>query len=93
LDISNTDITDLTPLVSCKLLVTLDAGGCRIENLRALQYTRSLRMLTISPDLLQNRKDLALLKSSTIPFIRTPQDPLNQTASDFFRKHLPSNQN
>jgi hypothetical protein len=93
LDISNTSVTDLTPLISCKLLVSLDAGGCRLENFRTLQNISSLRQLTISPDLIRNRKDLVLLKSSGIPFIRTPNDPPNQTAADFFRKHLPINQN
>jgi len=93
LDISNTSVTDLTPLAYCARLVTLDAGGCRLDNFSALKNLRSLRQLTISPDLFQNRKDLALLKSTAIPFIRTPDDPPNQTAADFFRKYLPANQN
>lgn len=93
LDISNTSVSDLTPLAYCARLVTLDAGGCRLENFSALKNLRSLRQLTISPDLFPNRKDLELLKSSAIPFIRTPDDPPNQTAADFFRKYLPANQN
>jgi hypothetical protein len=93
LNISNTAITDLAPLSLCMKISTLDAGGCRLKNLRPLQNMRGLRQLTISPELLQNPNELAFLRSLAIPSIRTPDEPKDQPASEFFRKHLPSNQN
>jgi len=93
LDISNTGVTDLTPLTNCKSLRTLEAGGCRLENLRVLKELPGLRNLTISPEFLKNPKELAALKSIPIPSIRTPDEPADQSAVEFFRKHLPASQN
>ncbi|MCX6973115.1 MAG: hypothetical protein NTZ94_02245, partial [Verrucomicrobia bacterium] len=72
-------------------LVSLDVGGCQLEDIRSLPLFRNLRELTISPELLKNPKDLELLKSTAIPFIRTPSDPKKQPRVDFFRKYLPLN--
>lgn len=88
LDISNTPVTDLWPLASCKFLRSLEAGGCRLHNLQALKTLTKLQQLTISPELIENPKDMEALKSTTITSIRTPTDPPDQTATDFFRKHL-----
>jgi len=93
LEISNTAVTDLTPLANCKSLRTLEAGGCRLENLRVLKELPGLRNLTISPEFLKNPQDLAALKSIPIPSIRTPDEPADQSAVEFFRKHLPLSQN
>ena len=93
LDISNTPVTDLSPLLACKILNSLDVGGCRLENIKPLLSLQNLRQLTISPELLQNPEDLSQLKTTAIAFIRSPEDPPNQSAADFFRKHLPSKQN
>jgi serine/threonine protein kinase/class 3 adenylate cyclase len=93
LDISNTAVTDLTPLANCKSLHTLEAGGCRLENLSVLKVLPSLRNLTISPEFLKNPQELAALKSIPIPSIRTPEEPPDQSAVEFFRKHLPVSQN
>jgi hypothetical protein len=93
LEISNTAVTDLTPLANCKSLRTLEAGGCRLENLRVLKELPSLRNLTISPEFLKNPQELAALKSIPIPSIRTPEEPPDQSAVEFFRKHLPVSQN
>jgi hypothetical protein len=93
LDISNTAVTDLTPLANCKSLRTLEAGGCRLENLSVLKVLPSLRNLTISPEFLKNPQELAALKSIPIPSIRTPEEPPDQSAVEFFRKHLPVSQN
>jgi hypothetical protein len=92
MDISNTAVTDLTPLANCKSLQTLEAGGCRLENLHVLKGLR-LQNLTISPELLKNPQDLAAIKSIPIPSIRTPDEPADQSAVEFFRKHLPVSQN
>ena len=93
IDISNTGVTDLTPLANCKSLRTLEAGGCRLENLSVLKVLPSLRNLTISPEFLKNPQELAALKSIPIPSIRTPEEPPDQSAVEFFRKHLPVSQN
>jgi hypothetical protein len=93
LDISNTAVTDLTPLANCKSLHTLEAGGCRLENLSVLKVLPGLRNLTISPELLKNPQELGDLKSIPIPSIRTPEEPADQSAGEFFRKHLPVSQN
>jgi hypothetical protein len=93
LDISNTAVTDLTPLANCKSLHTLEVGGCRLENLSVLKVLPSLRNLTISPEFLKNPQELAALKSIPIPSIRTPEEPPDQSAVEFFRKHLPVSQN
>jgi hypothetical protein len=92
-DISNTAVTDLNPLANCKSLRTLEAGGCRLESLRVLKEMPSLRNLTISPELLKNPQELLMLKSIAIPSIRTPEEPPDQSAVEFFRKHLPVSQN
>ena len=92
-DISNTAVTDLTPLANCKSLRTLEVGGCRLENLRILKSLPSLRNLTISPELLKNPQELLTLKSIPISSIRTPEEPPEQSAVEFFRKHLPVSQN
>ncbi|MFM8982447.1 MAG: protein kinase domain-containing protein, partial [Spartobacteria bacterium] len=91
--LANTKIQSLKFAVATPMLLSLDVGGCRLENIQGLPLLRNLRELTISPDILQNPKDLSLLKSTAIPFIRTPNDPPNQPRAEFFRKHLPSNQN
>jgi serine/threonine protein kinase/Leucine-rich repeat (LRR) protein/class 3 adenylate cyclase len=93
IDISNTGVTDLTPLANCKSLRTLEAGGCRLENLRVLKELPGLRNLTISPEFLKNPQELGALKSIPIPSIRTPDEPADQSAVEFFRKHLPVSQN
>jgi len=88
LDISNTPVTDIAPLTSCKNLRSLEAGGCRLRNLQTLQSLRNLRQLTLSPELIENPKDLEVLKSTAISSIRTPTEPPGQSSADFFRKHL-----
>jgi hypothetical protein len=74
------------------MLVSLDVGGCQLDNIKSLTlHLRNLRELTISPELLQNPKDLALLKQTGITYIRTPNDPPKQPADVFFSKHLQAN--
>lgn len=93
LGLANTKTQSLKFAIATPVLQSLDVGGCRLENIQGLASLRNLRELTISPDLLINPNDLELLKTTLIPFIRSPNDPPNQPRADFFRKHLPSNQN
>jgi len=90
--LANTKTQSLKFAAATPMLFSLDVGGCQLENIQSLPLLRNLRELTISPELLANPKDLALLKSTAIPFIRTPSDPKNQPRSEFFRKYLPANQ-
>jgi len=90
--LANTKTQSLKFAAATPMLVSLDVGGCQLENIQSLPMLRNLRELTISPELLKNPKDLALLKSTAIPFIRTPSAPKNQPRSEFFRKYLPANQ-
>jgi tetratricopeptide (TPR) repeat protein len=92
LGLANTKTQSLEFATATPMLVSLDVGGCQLENIQSLPMLRNLRELTISPELLANPKDLALLKSTAITFIRTPSDPKKQPRADFFRKYLPSNQ-
>ncbi len=92
LGLANTKTQSLKFAAATPMLVSLDVGGCQLEDIRSLPLLRKLRELTISPELLANPKDLELLKSTAIRIIRTPSDPKEQTRADFFRKYLPSNQ-
>ena len=92
LGLANTKTQSLNFASTTPTLVSLDVGGCQLEDIRSLPLFRNLRELTISPELLKNPKDLELLKSTAIPFIRTPSDPKKQPRVDFFRKYLPLNQ-
>ncbi len=92
LGLANTKTQSLEFATATPMLVSLDVGGCQLENIQSLPMLRNLRELTISPELLKNPKDLELLKSTAITFIRTPSDPKKQPRADFFRKYLPSNQ-
>jgi hypothetical protein len=93
LGLANTKTKSLKFAAATPMLVSLDVGGCQLEDIRSLPLLRNLRELTISPELLANPKDLELLKSTAIRIIRTPSDPKEQTRADFFRKHLPVSQN
>jgi len=92
LGLANTKTKSLKFAAFTPMLVSLDVGGCQLDNIKSLTlHLRNLRELTISPELLQNPKDLALLKQTGITYIRTPNDPPKQPADVFFSKHLQAN--
>jgi serine/threonine protein kinase/class 3 adenylate cyclase len=88
LDITNTPVVDLAPLAACKNLRSLEAGGCTLQNLRSLQSLKNLRRLTLSPESIPNPADLESLQETTLTVIRSPRDPADQSAEEFFRKYL-----
>jgi Leucine-rich repeat (LRR) protein len=87
-DITNTPVVDLAPLAACKNLRSLEAGGCALQNLRSLQSLKNLRRLTLSPESIPNPADLESLQETTLTVIRSPRDPADQSAEEFFRKYL-----
>ena len=86
LDISSTHITDLSPLLACRNLRDLNLAGLNPVNPRALMNL-PIESLTVSPMLITDRKGLDSLRfHRTLKVLRSPDDPLDQTASDFWRK-------
>jgi serine/threonine protein kinase/class 3 adenylate cyclase/tetratricopeptide (TPR) repeat protein len=86
LDLSFTQITDLTPLGVCRRLQHLDLAGLNPTNLRTLRKL-PLESLTLSPMLMSDKNSLnALRLHRTLKILRSPQDPPDQPASEFWRK-------
>lgn len=86
LDVSDTWITDLSPLATNRRLRKLDVSGLRLENLRALSQL-PLEELTLSPGLIFDTEGLQALRSHrTIRVLRGPDDPATQTAAEFWSR-------
>jgi Leucine-rich repeat (LRR) protein len=86
LDLSLTHVTDLTPLAACRQLRHLDLTGLNPASLRTLMKL-PLESLTLSPMLITDRSSLdALRVHRTLKVMRSPEDPLEQPASEFWRK-------
>jgi serine/threonine protein kinase/class 3 adenylate cyclase len=86
LDLSLTHVTDLAPLGACRQLRQLDLAGLNPGSLRTLMQL-PLESLTLSPMLITDRNSLdALRVHRTLKVIRSPEDPLEQPASEFWRK-------
>ena len=86
LDISSTHVTDLSPLLACRRLRRLDLAGLNPANPRVLMKL-PIESLTVSPMLITDRKGLNSLRfHRTLKILRSPDDPPEQAASDFWRK-------
>ena len=86
LDISGTQVVDLTPLATCRWLQSLDAGKLSLENLRALGFL-PLARLTISPMMISDKATLNGLRTwRLLRFVRAPGDPADQPAAEFWKK-------
>jgi serine/threonine protein kinase/class 3 adenylate cyclase len=86
LDLSFTHVTDLAPLGACRSLQHLDLAGLNPVNIRTL-IKLPLESLTLSPVLVTDRNSLnALRVHRTLKVLRSPQDPSDQPASEFWRK-------
>ncbi|MCK9589188.1 MAG: protein kinase [Terrimicrobiaceae bacterium] len=86
LDISGTQITDLSPLGGCRRLQSLDAGMLSLEGLRTLGFL-PLARLTISPMMISDKAALNGLKTlRMLRVLRAPGDPEDQPAAEFWRK-------
>ncbi len=86
LDLSFTHVTDLAPLGACRRLQHLDLAGLNPVNLRTL-LKLPLESLTVSPMLVTDKNSLNALRfHRTLKVLRSPQDPPDQPASEFWRK-------
>ena len=86
LDLSSTHVTDLSPLLACLNLRNLDLAGLNPVNPRAL-LKLPIESLTVSPMLITDRQGLNSLRfHRTLRVLRSPDDPPDQAASDFWRK-------
>lgn len=86
LDLSFTHINDLAPLGACRRLLHLDLAGLNPANMRSL-LKLPLESLTLSPMLISDKNSLNTLRfHRTLKVVRSPQDALEQPASEFWRK-------
>lgn len=86
LDVSDTNVTDLSPLVACTRLRELNLGNLNPGNLNIL-FRVPLESLVLSPLLITDTASLNQLKLlRTITKLRAPGDPEKQTVGDFWRK-------
>lgn len=86
LDLSFTHVTDLAPLRACRSLRFLDLAGLNPVNMRVL-IKLPIEALTVSPMLVTDRSSLNALRfHRTLKTLRSPGDPPDQPASDFWRK-------
>jgi serine/threonine protein kinase/class 3 adenylate cyclase len=86
LDLSFTNVTDLAPLGACRRLQHLDLAGLDPINIRTL-LKLPLESLTVSPMLLNDKSSLNSLRfHRTLKILRSPQDPPDQPASEFWRR-------
>ena len=86
LDISGTQISDLTPLAACRWLQSLDAGKLSLTNLQALRFL-PLSRLTISPMMVSDKAALSALRVwRLLRVVRAPDDPADQPAVEFWKK-------
>lgn len=86
LDISQTHVTDLSPLQGRGNLRTLDLQGLNPANLRLLS-TLGVTSLVLSPMLITDKVSLSSLRMHrTLKVVRAPDDPPEQPAFEFWRK-------
>ena len=86
LDLSGTPIRDLSPLALSRRIQTLDVSLMAIDSVRPLLYL-PLASLTISPLMVSDKASLNSLRGlRTLRVIRTPDDPVDQPAAEFWRK-------
>jgi hypothetical protein len=86
LDLSFTHVTNLAPLGACRQLRYLDLAGLNPSSLRTLMKL-PLDSLTLSPMLVTDRNSLNALRfHRTVKVLRSPEDPPDQPASEFWRK-------
>jgi serine/threonine protein kinase/class 3 adenylate cyclase len=86
LDLSSTHVTDLSPLLACRSLHHLNLAGLNPANPRTLMKL-PIESLTVSPMLITDKIGLNALRfHRTLRVLRSPSDPPDQAASDFWRK-------
>jgi len=87
LDLSGSQVTDISPLVFARRLQSLDAGKLTLQNLPRLRELRFLTRLTISPEKISDKAGLATLRQlPALRVLRAPGDPENQAPGLFWKK-------
>ncbi|MBU6181504.1 MAG: protein kinase [Verrucomicrobia bacterium] len=88
LDLSNTGMSDLSPLARCLKIRRLDLGGLKPDSLAPISRLPLLIDLTVSPETARDpeaRKVIDGMKKLT--YLRTPEDPPRQTIAEFRQKY------
>jgi len=86
LDISGTQVADLSPLAACHWLQSLDAGKLSLTNLQSLRFL-PLARLTVSPTRITDKASLNGLRTwRQLRVLRAPGDPADQPAAEFWKK-------
>jgi len=86
LDLSSTNITDLSPLVQCTFLHDLNLGGLNPANLTVL-FRLPLQSLVVSPLLVTDKPGLNSLRGlKSLKILRAPGDRDGQSFIEFWRK-------
>jgi len=86
LDLSDTLVTDLSPLAASRRLRVLSLGGLSVSNMRCL-VSLPLERLTLSPLRIVDKIGLNALRGHrTLKVLRTPGDPEDQPAAEFWRR-------
>lgn len=87
LDLSDTEVLDLSALRGFNRLRELNIAGLNPANLRVLSLLPLLETLTVSPMLVADKASLSSLRFlRPLKTVRSPDDPAQQTAADFWRK-------
>ena len=86
LDLSAANVTDLSPLLACRELRHLNLAGLNPTNPHIL-IKLPIESLTVSPMLVTDRKGLNSLRlHRTLKVLRSPDDPADQPAAQFWSK-------
>lgn len=86
LDLTRTDVTDLSPLANNRNLRSLNITGLNPNGLRVLA-SLPLESLTLSPLLIADKSSLDVLRMHrTLKVLRTAEDPETLSPTEFWRK-------
>ena len=86
LDLSAANVTDLSPLLACRELRHLNLAGLNPTNPHILMKL-PIESLTVSPMLVTDTKGLNSLRlHRTLKVLRSPDDPADQPAAQFWSK-------
>ncbi|WP_084400562.1 protein kinase domain-containing protein [Terrimicrobium sacchariphilum] len=86
LSLANTYVGDLSPLAGSRYLRRLDISGLNPAGIRVLAAL-PLDSLTLSPEIITDLSWVAIVRNHrSIKILRTPNDPADQKAADFFQR-------
>lgn len=86
LSLANTYVSDLSPLAGSRYLRRLDISGLNPAGIRVLA-SLPLDSLTLSPEMITDLSWVDILrKHRSLKILRSPSDPADQKAADFFQR-------